>query len=740
MNWLLPKLSLRYKLAALTLVPLLAMAWFQVSESLDRRDERNDIDELNELVDISVGAGDLLHYLQLERGATAVYLSSNGTKFATILNEQRSLTDARLHDFVLLIGDQSSDRQVEVSAAANKALRILESLPTTRDLISAQSIDEVDATDFYTNANAALLEVFSSIQLAADDAELTREIISYSALVTGKEATGLERALLVKIFVDNDLAPGEHAALAGLVARRGAYFEVFAQSASPELLAFFNFQQSNPLVAEVSELEALVLQENEFDVDSSLWFDIMSQRIDLLQEVEDAQSAELTARASELEAASTESIRNAIMSLLLVLVFTLLFVGSIARQIAGQLDSLSDQAEHIAEGNLLVTPLKLRGHDTIAKLSRSFDHMGRTLNLISEQLKAVSTSDLESDALSETVPGELGTAIRGLVAHSRERSELLEDVTAQAIELQIGSRKLELTKNRFETLVQNAFEAIVILDDSENVTYISSPFEQITGIPASDFVGSSFHSFLEFVHPEDKTLTVELYEHVIRSSEDSASGEFRFIHADNTWHWIDLYVRNLLHDESIRGIVINARDVTEKKTATMQLEEHAHHDSLTALPNRRLLENRLDQALAHTARHGGTIALLYLDLDNFKEVNDTMGHDAGDDLLKAVAKRIDSLTRAGDTAARFGGDEFVVLAEALKDVEEVRNLGSRLLTSISEPMEIQNRLIAVTASVGVVVAEDGNIDSKTMLRDADMAMYGAKQAGKNELELFNHRN
>jgi diguanylate cyclase (GGDEF)-like protein len=203
------------------------------------------------------------------------------------------------------------------------------------------------------------------------------------------------------------------------------------------------------------------------------------------------------------------------------------------------------------------------------------------------------------------------------------------------------------------------------------------------------------------------------------------------------WRHLEAHVTDLRANRRIRGVVLNARDITERVRLEEQLTKQAFYDGLTALPNRALFRDRLQQALARSARSGSPLAVLLVDLDGFKQVNDSLGHDAGDQLLEAVAERFTETSRPSDTLARLGGDEFALLLDGAHETHAV-GVARRLLVSLEEPIWIAGRELVVGGSIGIALHAGGPGEGEELVRHADVAMYAAKEAGRGRFEVFRY--
>ncbi|MGH9034370.1 MAG: putative bifunctional diguanylate cyclase/phosphodiesterase, partial [Acidimicrobiia bacterium] len=262
----------------------------------------------------------------------------------------------------------------------------------------------------------------------------------------------------------------------------------------------------------------------------------------------------------------------------------------------------------------------------------------------------------------------------------------------------------------------------------------SDELSRIFGLDPGSFE-ATYEAYVSRVHPEDRRLAQGAIEETLRSGSPLAS-EYRIVLPDGTTRWLHSRAR-LVQDDDGRPLRLLGicQDITTQKTTEATLTRLALQDPLTGLPNRALFMDRLALALRRQQRDGRTVAVLFVDLDRFKAVNDTMGHFAGDQLLVAVADRLGKILRPGDTIARLGGDEFAVVCEGLVSPTGAEEIAIRILDTLAVPVVVEGQEIIAAASIGIAVSEPGATPG-TMLRDADTAMYEAKDAGRNRFHVF----
>jgi diguanylate cyclase (GGDEF)-like protein/PAS domain S-box-containing protein len=285
---------------------------------------------------------------------------------------------------------------------------------------------------------------------------------------------------------------------------------------------------------------------------------------------------------------------------------------------------------------------------------------------------------------------------------------------------------------RFQSLVSHATDLLLTTNAKGIVTFASPSSVEILGLSQRELFGTRS---ADLIHPDDRTYVSAKMFSILGTPNRTVSTCCRIRHADGRWLSFELSYTNLLKDSAVRGIVINGHDITAQGELTRELADQAFHDSLTGLANRLLLRDRLEHALAQTRRSGQVVSILFCDLDNFKIINDTLGHEAGDRVLIEVAERLHATVRDGDTIARLGGDEFAIICENATSNESAQTAG-RILDALRRPIVIDDREVVISASIGSADNRSDALDADELLSRADIAMYVAKAHGRDRYEAF----
>ncbi|MGW7202933.1 putative bifunctional diguanylate cyclase/phosphodiesterase [Streptomyces sp. NPDC054837] len=313
----------------------------------------------------------------------------------------------------------------------------------------------------------------------------------------------------------------------------------------------------------------------------------------------------------------------------------------------------------------------------------------------------------------------------------RSTLEILASYAGLAAERVVLRREISRKESEayFRTLVHNASDVILILNDDTTVRYASPSAEAVFGNAA--LTGTALQ---ELVDARDRgrvhrTLTV------LRSNKQEEAHDHWCVLKDGSRIEVEVRCRDLRQDRTVGGLVITLRDVTEQRQLEHDLTQRAFHDPLTGLPNRTLLLERTERALLRGRRDSTLTCLLFIDLDDFKIVNDTLGHSVGDQLLTTVGERLSRILRRTDTAARLGGDEFAVLMEGARQPVDAEVLAAQVIQGLNRPFRLSDDSVNVSASVGVATAWD-SADPEELLALADLALYSAKSAGKCQWRRF----
>lgn len=374
------------------------------------------------------------------------------------------------------------------------------------------------------------------------------------------------------------------------------------------------------------------------------------------------------------------------------------------------------------------------GKKVLEIASTSLTHKVAT-EVIEKLNKGESVDPFEAEALSkdgtkktfECVINDLrkDEAVSGIVCNSRDITERKE-----------AEQRALKAKALYENALENAPIGVALAHQNGECFFLNEAMENFLGLKFEDITSMRLR---DFISADDKFAFSDMWKSLEIRGDDRTTKELRFDHPDGRQRWGLISAQGVYDDDIFQYFVVQIEDTTERRSIAERLEYQAIHDPLTGLPNRLLFVDRLEVALLRTKRTGLGVAVLFLDLDRFKVVNDSLGHAAGDRLLEAVTDRIKASVRPNDTIARFGGDEFVILCEDISDERQTQEISDRLLENINRPIMLIEGEVYVTASIGIARSLDGEDTPETILRDADTAMYRAKDAGRNRSEVFDER-
>ncbi len=348
--------------------------------------------------------------------------------------------------------------------------------------------------------------------------------------------------------------------------------------------------------------------------------------------------------------------------------------------------------------------------------------------LLSDEILQALVTSKEQFALFSIYKGWAFITLTAFMLYFLVRENLLEHLKIKA--------SLDVSEDRWKFALEGAGDGVWDWNMVTDQVFRSARWKQIYGY--TNEIEETAAGGRKLVHPDDLAHMLEDTHAYLQGRREIYKSEFRLRCKDGSWKWTlsrGMVISRSASGEALRMIGTHT-DISERKRAEAQVFHLAHYDQITNLPNRNLFLERFDQEIKKIRHKHQSITLMYLDLDRFKEINDTLGHDVGDILLKATAERLVTCIRASDTVARIAGDEFTILLNNLNSQTSTEHIAQNILNRFSEPFNLQGEIVYITASIGISVYPNDSTDVDTLLKNADQAMYAAKEQGRNRYHYF----
>ncbi|MCM3024709.1 PAS domain S-box protein [Heyndrickxia ginsengihumi] len=289
------------------------------------------------------------------------------------------------------------------------------------------------------------------------------------------------------------------------------------------------------------------------------------------------------------------------------------------------------------------------------------------------------------------------------------------------------------SEEKYRLIAENMTDLVCILDQEGYFKYASPSHETVLGFPSEAYVGKKGR---EWMHTDDFLKVRKILDEMIKTKEAGVF-EYRFRDVTKNWLWLEAKVTPIFEkDGRFKHFLLVSREISERKMYEEQLAHMAYHDTLTGIANRRVINHQLERALSNAKSQGHKIAVLYLDLDHFKKINDSLGHDVGDELLKQFTNKVQNCLSKDDVFARQGGDEFIILLTKIKEEQEAVNIAKSILTTFQEPWKVREYTFQTTSSIGISCFPDDGVTGHKLLQHADFALYEAKRAGRNNVKTY----
>jgi len=682
----------------LCLIAISAIAWNTRYVVQDYK-EANRLVYSNQIAELSL---QLTTQLAYERGFTATILADTQPPIDIIkeqLIKERQSSDAFYNLFISEIQGivQLLDSQTLYQNVA-KLNKFREQQLKYRS--------EIDRLDFQNNANQIQLSELwiTSLTDFIEQVRLLRQMImapsdprdfaTYYSLIVKEifhsftESMGMQRVVIGRVLVSQNVLGQQqkeqlrkHENMIIMVEQKlSAVLQFFPpsqeiQSAREEFVKAYHLQYKNLY----QEIITASDENRTYPVSAYEWFNQATQAIDSVLKFSLAIDHLITGQVNQVKEQSNFTVYSLLGTIVLVGSLFIIAYFMTYRRIVNPLTILEKAANKMSNGNL--------EHAVLLESNDEFSRLGDTFDLM--------------------------------------RRNLLEDIRQREM--------VEMELRKLHNAMLHSLNSVVITDAEGIVEYVNPCFEAASGYTMDEISGTKFN---QIRHP---LTSVDLYKEMWDTIKKGQvwEGEIQNRKKNGEFFWNMLSIAPVKNSENvITHFISTHHDITERKSMEKRLNFLAYHDELTGLPNRTLLIDRFNQTCSRSKRSGHQLALLVLDLDRFKNINDTLGHSTGDKVLIEIADRLKGQARGGETITRYGGDEFVILLSDVQESKTIANASQRILDIISEPIELEGRTLHVTCSLGVAIWPDNGNDLPALLSHADAAMYKAKQHGRDRFQFF----
>lgn len=686
--------SIGWRVALALALPSLAMLAFGWWATLNQYRSAVEAGRIRGMVEFAAVVNSLVHAIQTERAMSTAVIGSRRGEFDQALKARQLETDLVRTRFVQALKELEVARlgeDLEMQAAL--ARQVVDRIDVWRSVVEQRGIAAPMLIESYAAVVADLMRVVQEMLVLKNQPDLVRALSAYSRLMQAKEFAGMERALGVAGFGGGGFDRGTVKRMVELIDRQRLLLDEFRFLAGPSQSDWLDRGWAGVDTIALDEMRQGVVEAPSLgdirNVALPQWLNVTTRRIDLLRDAEVRISSQLQQQARELESSAIRAAIGIASAMALALMASALVAAILGRDIIRPLQRITQAMRRLAERR--------------------------------------EVSDIEEDGRAD----EIGDMVHALQVF---KQNLVQVVQA---EVQLKGAVALREKERYQRALLDSFPFMVWLKDTNSrFMAVNQAVADSYGVANPDqLVGKTEFDLLDYdtasrIRDEDLA--------VMQTRQNSVLELQRVMAPDSEPRWVEVYKAPVTDDfGAVLGTVGFIRDITERKLQQEEIRQLALYDPLTQLPNRRLFSERVNHAIALARRDQARLALVFVDLDRFKPVNDSLGHAVGDLLLRAVARRMQQCVREADTIGRVGGDEFEVLLPSIDDAEQALVVAEKIRQALNQPFELTGGyVVSISSSSGVAIYPEDGEDESTLSRAADAAMYRAKALGRDNVQFY----